>query len=231
MTQLNLLHWQKIPQICKIKMKRIHILFIFILFGTACLNTKFKNLQQVTSKIIDSTDLIPLFKNNQPAPLFKTNVRLYGKQFGGLLLVKKMPDSTYRIVFTNETGIKFFDFELKEERLITHYCIEKFNKKAVLNTIANDIELLLFENRFNKKGIVLSDSEKKWTAYNFTKNGLNDYYFISKTNHTIERIEQIDKKKKKVIIDLYAYKGNVPSIIKIRHKAIRLQIDLLLLER
>ena len=34
-----------------------------------------------------------------------------GNHLSGLLLIKKMPDSSTRMVFSNEMGLGFFDFE------------------------------------------------------------------------------------------------------------------------
>ena len=94
-------------------MKPSLIVLFLISFCLACSPGKYSKLNRIQSKTIDSNDLPSLFKNVNPAPLYKTEVNLYGNKFGGLLLIKAMQDSSYRIVFTTETGIKLFDFEPK----------------------------------------------------------------------------------------------------------------------
>src|SRR6188768_3523231 len=37
-------------------------------------------------------------------------VDVYDTHISGLLLIKNMPDSSIRVVFTNEAGVTFFDF-------------------------------------------------------------------------------------------------------------------------
>jgi hypothetical protein len=212
-------------------MKQAVILLIHILLFIGCANSNYSKLNRIQSKTIDSSDLSSLFKNVNPAPLYKTEVNLYGNKFGGLLLIKAMQDSSYRIVFTTETGIKLFDFELKAEKFTVHFCIDKFNKEAVLATIAADIRLLVIENRLNQHAELYTSSENDYLIYKFNNAKLSDYYFKSEATKKLLRVEQNEGKKQKVVIDLQDYITTVPSTIKIRHKNIRLKIDLKLLER
>ena len=203
------------------------LLFIF----STCTETKYSRFTLTDSKRIDSTDLPSLFKSAEKAPLYKAAVNLYGKKFGGLLLIKNMADSSYRIVFTTETGIKLFDFEIKGEKFTVHYCIEKFNRDAVLNTIASDIKLLLLENRKNQTAQLLSRSEEPSKIYRFTSEKTQDYYFTNSENKQLKELRQVMGKKTKVVIALQYGAGIVPNNIHIAHKNIRLKIDLNLLER
>ena len=73
-----------------------------------------------TNKVFDSssqplTDLkkrfnIP-FTSTTTSYLYKTGANIYGHYLSGLLLIKPAANDDYRIVFTNEVGVKFFDFE------------------------------------------------------------------------------------------------------------------------
>ncbi len=202
-----------------------------LLICLGCASNSYKNLSQIETKTIDSTLFPSFFKNLTPAALYKTDVTLYGKSIGGLLLLKYMPDSSYRIVFTNETGIKLFDFELKEDKFTVHFCIEKFNKDAVLQTIANDLKLVLLENRYTKQAAVLTDKENAYLIYKFNSKALEEYYYFNKKNGKIDRIEQSVGKKKRVIITILTYLNAAPKLVYIKHKNIRLTIDLNLIER
>lgn len=215
--------------ILNMKLLFSYCLLLFFCFG--CATSNYTQLHPIQTKAIDSTDLPPLFINSKPAPLYKAEVSLYGKKLGGLLLVKYMPDSSYRIVFTNETGITFFDFELKEDTFKVHSCIEKFNNDAVLTTIANDIQLLLFEKRWTQMAQILMDAENTSRVYKFKEKEKEVYYFKSETTKKISKVEQAVGKKKKVIIDLWDYKNSFPASLKITHQTIRLKIELKLLER
>ena len=215
-------------------MKNYFYSFILLLLSVlvvSCATNSYKNLHATETKTIDSTLLRVLFKNTNPAPLYKTDVTLYGKKFGGLLLVKYMPDSSYRIVFTNETGVKFFDMEWKHEKFTVHYCMDKFNRDAVLTTIASDIKLVITEYKQAKTAAVLADATTEFKIYKFNSDNVQEYYFCNASNNELSKIEQAEGKKKKVIVNLSTYKNLIPSLITIEHKNIRLKIELHLLER
>src|SRR5688572_27397088 len=55
----------------------------------------------------------PIFGDNFNSFLFKTNIRVYGRDFSGLLVTKQMEPEDYRVIFTTELGMKLFDFEFK----------------------------------------------------------------------------------------------------------------------
>ncbi len=203
------------------------ILFIWM----GCASNSYKNLQVIENKTIDSTLLPSPFKNCNPAPLYKANVNLYGKKFGGLLLLKNMPDSSYRFVFTTETGIKLFDFELKNDSFKVHFCIEKFNKAAVLQTLSSDLKLVLTENRMGQNAQILSAPDNKLTIYKFSGGQVQEYYYKDISSGGISKIEQSSGKKKKVVIALSNYKLGIPALVNIDHKNIRLTIDLTLMDR
>src|SRR5882672_4193636 len=61
---------------------------------------------------------------------YHAGVDVAGNHISGLLLIKNMPDSSNRVVFTNEAGITFFDFGFSHEKAFTVYAIiKKLNKK------------------------------------------------------------------------------------------------------
>ena len=212
---------------------RMRNLFLssLLLFCFACATNNYHKLPVERSVPFDQTGIPLLFKNSNPAPLYKANVQLYGKTFGGLLLIKNMPDSSYRIVFSTETGIKLFDFELKNDSFKVHFCIEKFNRNAVIATIASDMRLLLTETKSGQAAQELKDKNNKQRIFNFTAATGNDYYFVNSTTAQLESIEHIEQKKKKVHISLSDWNATMPKNIKIIHHNIRLKIDLILLER
>ncbi|MCX6204777.1 MAG: hypothetical protein NTZ19_00810 [Bacteroidetes bacterium] len=102
--------------------------------------------------IVYANDILKL-KPSYNVLLFNTNVDVVGNHFSGLLLIKKMPDSSTRIVFSNEVGFKFFDFEFKNDFSFKVYSIvEQMNKKAVITTLQKDFELVLMQLNLNTSG-------------------------------------------------------------------------------
>src|SRR5258706_14559428 len=86
------------------------------------------------------------FKPAFTVALYKTEVDIVGNHLSGLLLIKKMQDSSTRMVFSNEMGFTFFDFEFTQQRNFKVFSFtKKMNKKALIKTLRNDFELILME--------------------------------------------------------------------------------------
>ena len=81
---------------------------LFILWGCG---TAYKNLQATTGNVASLQQFKPVFAS----ALYKADIDVIGNHLSGLLLIKKMPDSTTRMVFSNEIGFKFFDFEFSPD--------------------------------------------------------------------------------------------------------------------
>ncbi|MFH1296141.1 MAG: hypothetical protein ABIJ04_02570 [Bacteroidota bacterium] len=95
--------------------------------------------------------------------LFKATMDIREHHLTGLMFVKKVLDpgsgirdlSTgtayssvdagvkYRIVFSNEFGMTYFDLEIGSDSLHVHYCFEPLNKKALWKILETDFRLLL----------------------------------------------------------------------------------------
>jgi hypothetical protein len=52
----------------------------------------------------------------------------------------------------------------------------------------------------------------------FNNNTKSDYYFKSIATKKLHKVEQLEGKKQKVVIDLQEYNATIPSTIKIKHK-------------
>ncbi len=76
--------------------------------------------------------------------LYNTKVDVIGKHLSGLLFIKRFPDNSVRTVFSNEMGIKFFDFEFRGDKDSTLYCMPKLNKKYVIKTLKKDLRQAFF---------------------------------------------------------------------------------------
>ncbi len=202
---------------------------IVCLLISGCASNRFSELKDGKAVTITSDLLLPLFKNSSPSPLYKAEITLYRKKFGGLLLVKNMPDSSYRIVFTTETGIKLLDFELKKSGFKLLYCIDKLNRPSVVSTIATDIQLLLTEFKQEQNARVFDQNGNKLIQLN-RADTLIQYHMEGFSNQP-KKIEQGIGKKKKVVLDLQNYMQEIPSGISIQHKNIRLKIILTLVQR
>lgn len=172
-----------------------------------------------------------IFGENFNSFLFKTNIRVYGKDFSGLLVTKQMQPNDYRVIFTTELGMKLFDFEFKDTAFTLHYCVPQFNKPTLLKTIQKDIQLLLMNDIKTETFEVYTNPKDSCSVYRLKDNKLYNYYFVDQSNKHLVKIEHSKKNTKKTTFSLNNYSDNFPSTILIQHHDIKLKIELNLLKK
>ena len=179
----------------------------------------------------ESTSPQSIFGENFNSFLFKTNIRVYGKDFSGLLVTKQMQPNDYRVIFTTELGMKLFDFEFKDTAFTLHYCVPQFNKPALLKTIQKDIQLLLMNDIKTETFESFTNPKDSCYVYRTKNKKLHNYYFLDKSNKHLIKIEHAKKNTKKTTFSLNNYSDNFPTNIVIQHHDIKLKIELNLLKK
>jgi len=138
---------------------------------------------------------------------YTTAVDVYDKHISGLLLIKSMPDSSIRVVFTNEAGVTFFDFGfLVDGTFKVHSIVSQLDKKPVIQTLRKDFELILglpfrtgnIQRWEGNDQIFFGVKQKKETAY----------FITSKDCASLRNIELGSKRKRKVSVQVL---GSYPS--------------------
>jgi len=170
------------------------------------------------------------FKPAFSVTLYHAQVDVVGNHLGGLLLIKKMQDSSTRMVFSNEVGFKFFDFEFSPGGNFKVYSIVKqMNKKAVLKTLRKDFELILMDNLDSAALSVRTSNGLKYYVFPQAK-GYN-YYITDSTGDKLVRMERASKRKTVVEAIMSDYKNGIPDTIGISHKTFNFTIGLKRIER
>jgi hypothetical protein len=160
------------------------LLFFSIIILANC-QSVYKSLKPVQY----AHDCVQKFK-----PAFKVNwynatVDVIGKHISGLLIFKTMPDSSMRVVFTNEVGVTFFDFEFKNDGSFkVHQIIEQMNKKAVTNLLRKDFELIMMRGVTNGKLKSYLQNDEVFYALPGKKE--TDYFITDKECASLLRIEK-----------------------------------------
>jgi hypothetical protein len=193
------------------------VLLLGLLSGCS---SAYKGLQQTTGDVTCITKFRPQFVNT----LYSTQVDVLKHHLSGLLFFKQMPDSSMRVVFANEMGFKFFDFEFtREGGFVKHYMLPKMDKKAVVKTLRGDFELVLLHPDLSQAH-VLRDSMYHYTVVPTAKG--NNYYITDTTCQQLERIEKSSHRKPVVKAWLSHYAAGVPDTIAIRHQGFTFNISL-----
>ncbi len=209
-----------------IKMLPLACMLLMALLLGSC-RSAYNTLQPATGS---NAGCIQKFKPLFIRTLYTAQVDVTNHHLSGLLLIKQMPDSSIRLVFTMEAGFKFFDFEFSRQGDFTvHYIMDKMNKKAVIKTLRKDFEMMLMQN------IELQP------AQDFTANSLlyhrikrtdsYDYYITDSACTKLVRAEKTGGKKTIVMMQMENYQEGIPEIIRINHQNFTFNINLTKLDR
>lgn len=200
-----------------------------ILLAAGCLlsgcTSVYKGLQHTDGDPGCIQQFRPQFSNT----LYSTQVDVLNHHLSGLLFFKQMPDSSLRVVFANEMGLKFFDFEFtKDSGFVKHYMMPKMDKKPVVKALQNDFELVLMRAGL-QQAKVLRDSNYRYVAIPTPKG--NNYYITDTACSRLERIEKSSRRKPVVKAWMYSYREGVPDTIRIQHQNFKFNISLQRVEK
>ena len=202
------------------------LLFLTAVFLLTACTASYKNLKPIPYK---DDNCVLQFKPNFTRALYNAQVNVLSTHLSGLLLIKLMPDSSTRLLFSTETGFKFFDFEFdKSGNFKVHYILDKMKKKAVINTLRNDFELALMTNiEKHPRELYKKDS---LFYHRYTNEDLFDYYITDSSCSQLIRIEKASKRKIKMDMIMQHYHNKMPDTIGITHHNFRFNIGLKRLE-
>ena len=200
-----------------------------ILLAAGCLlcscTSVYKGLQRVEGDAGCIQQFRPQFSNT----LYSTQVDILNHHLSGLLFFKQMPDSSLRVVFANEMGFKFFDFEFtKDSGFVKHYMMPKMDKKPVVKALQKDFELVLMRANLQQAS-VLRDSQYRYVAVPTPKG--NNYYITDIACTRLERMEKSSRRKPVVKAWMYSYREGVPDTIRIQHQNFKFNISLQRVEK
>jgi hypothetical protein len=196
------------------------------LLSTSCLlwlfscSAPYKKLQKSNEDLSCVESLKPVFTT----ALYNTRVNVVGKHLSGLLIIKSMPDSSIRIVFTNEAGFKFFDFGFTGNDFNVYFIYQEMNKKPVIKTLRKDFQLVLMNGLNSMDAYIL---KKELLCYHTFRKGKDYYYYITDSScHTLFRMERGGSKKPVMTAIAQNFIQGIPDTIGITHSNFNFEIGL-----
>lgn len=162
------------------------------------------------------------FSNSEIDYVYKAKIEAYGKNFGGILIIKKIAPENHRVVFTTEFGNKLFDFEFKDDTFKKNFVVEELDKKFIVNILKDDFSLLVDESE-NVLTVYASENQK---IYKTRKGNRFNFYFVEAASGQLEKIINTTKTKEKMEILFTFSEENMAESIVLNHKNIKLAIDL-----
>lgn len=161
----------------------------------------------------------PYFSNPNQDYVYKANIEVYDKTFGGIFIVKKLADQNHRVVFTTEMGNKLFDFSFANNDFKVNYIIDELNKKILINILKKDFKVLIS----NPLEIVSGYQSNNHEIFEAKIGSKSHYYYYS--NH-LDKIVRTKNGKEKVSFQFSENNDTIAKYIEIAHSNIQLKITL-----
>lgn len=172
----------------------------------------------------------PVIPRLSPSSLYQASIDVTGHHLSGLLVVKAMPDSSWRAVFTNEAGVTYVDLGLRKDGTFTvHHAVRQLNRKPVLITLQKDFALMIgipFQ-----QGSVNSFTAGEEVYFGVRQKNESYYFITSKDCASLHRMERGSDRKKVVSIELPGTGYPTPSTLVLQHHTFDMQIKLNRIER
>ena len=182
-----------------------------------------KTVQDFEKTAVSSkTFTAPYFLDKSIDYVYKSSISVFGRDFGGIFIAKKINDTTHRIVFTTEFGNKLFDFEISGNEFKVNFILEELDRKIILNMLKRDFMLLL------KKEFVVEEQFEKGdiTVFKSLENNRFNFLFVGKKTLKLEKLVHSTKSKEKISIEYLSGNNTLADKITIDHKNIKLRVEL-----
>lgn len=206
-------------------MHRFRILYLIISIGLALAfsGCAVKTVEGFDKKpVVNPVYTATYFADPATDYIYKAHISVYGNDFGGIFIVKRIDETSHRVAFTTEFGNKLFDFTITDTDFTVNYIVEDMDRKIIVNTLKKDFMLLL-----KKKHNVSSMYENsEYIVYTSKSAKRDNYIFTDKNSGRLKQIVNATKAKEKVIITFEPKSKMLANKITIDHKNIKLNINL-----
>jgi hypothetical protein len=197
-------------------MRFSYISLLLLIIACAPVN---RSLQPATA---DAT-CIQKFKPVFNADLYGASIDVIGKHLSGLLLFKTMADSTLRLVFTNEAGLTFFDFEFhRNGDFAVKHVLDQLNKRPVIKTLQKDFEMVMMKT----SGAATTFVENDYFLFAFKNQKDTDYFITNKDCSKLLQLEKRNRNKLKTKVTLFGEYYHAPDSIHISHRTFKMEMKL-----
>lgn len=197
----------------------------FLWLSSLCCLCACTSVYKGAREMIPPGNCLDQFRPRFSKVLYTTSVDVVGKHLSGILLIKQMPDSSTRIVFSNEMGFKYFDLEFAADGAFkAYYVLKQMDKKSVLTTLRKDFELLLMQHLDSSRAFLLHKNGLLY--YGFPQEKGNNYYVVDSSCQQLIRAERASDRKTVVTATMQGYQAGMPDTIGIRHEQFAFTISL-----
>ncbi|MCS3532387.1 hypothetical protein [Chryseobacterium sp. JUb7] len=196
--------------------------FLYSLFFLSFVSCKTYKLTDVKSIPNSEKTVENLYFSSNEDYVYKCQMDIYKNHVSGILIIKKISETTHRVAMTSDFGNKLIDFEISDNNFKLNYVLPDLDKKIVVNFLKNDFQQLLkqkypvnesFENENSK--IYVSKIDKK--TY---------YLFFNKEKGLLNQIIYTKNKQEKIDFTFDAKKHIFADSLNLQHKDFKINIKL-----
>lgn len=179
-----------------------------LLFCALC--AKFTSVSTIaTAQKNDIYNYLPDLRiDSGKATLYRSSIKLLENEFSGILIVKNMGDLHFRCVFTTETGIKLFDYQIYKNKTKVLYGLGPLKNGMVAKHLGENISMLLPFNLDFKNSVLQTNSVRHKINVKIKK---SRYEFQSTDGENLITFKLVKKNKTKLSAN-YILKNNESSI-------------------
>jgi len=191
----------------------------FLLLTYSCKTYQLKDAQPISNSEKEVENLY--FSSNEDY-VYKCQMEVYGNDISGILIVKKISETSHRVVMTSDFGNKMIDFEISEYDFKLNYVLADLDKKMVINFLKNDFRELLRQ----KYSVVESFENEKSNILRSEWGKKNYYLSFSKENSLLTQIVYTRNNKEKINFSFEPKKPTFAETIHLEHKDFKIDIKL-----
>ncbi len=196
-------------------MKSKLYIILFFLILQSCITGKFTPAD-------NNFQYKKILSNTSKSYIYRARIKLYNNAFSGLIIIKPETEG-HKIVFLNEIGMKFFDFEILEKSYKIHRIFEPMNKKMLIKLLINDFRFILMSD-FSEKNFLLKEKKSDNSAVRLKK--VKEIYIFDKQTLLPKNAFKYSLFGKNTFLKYEKYKNEIPQKINIKHKRIKFEMNL-----
>jgi hypothetical protein len=189
-------------------MKTLWFVSAFVFILTSCNNFICRKVQTENTA---NQRVIPWFLDTLNVRKFKTSINFKTTELSGILIYKKMNESTSAGSFINEFGLKGFDFSVTQSRARLGYIFRNLDKRYVRRTLETDLHFI-FSKPILLTDCLINDTPAFVAAIS---SSLHYVYYIA-DNKDIERAEMYKRARKISTLKQY-YDKSAGLVLKMEH--------------
>jgi len=197
----------------------MRLCLILSLFVCLACHPTYRIEDKIGEKSIQQTIENPYFKTLNKEYEYRFKISFLDKEIKGNFVVKKMNDTTHRAVMTSDFGNTLFDLSLSSDSYSLNYAMPDLNKKMIVKTLAEDLQLLL-KNDFQVEQHIQTSTHRillsKEVSVVFEE---NEFAYFTELN-------QLKGKKVKTTNYFHSNGSDHPENITINHHRFKLKIEL-----